>query len=111
AARPLEIDATTLTAQADGTGALSIRDTAGGLAVGLARTGNGPINLEAAGAAATLALTSVAAPGNTVSLRATGAVNGTPGGPTDVAAQSLALRTSTGVGGANPLETAVTSLA
>jgi hypothetical protein len=111
AALPLEVDVSTLTAQADGTGALNVRDTAGGLTVSSARTANGPINLEAAGPAANLTLTTVVAPGNTVSLRAAGAINGTPGGTADVTAQSLALRAGAGIGVAGPLEVAVANLA
>src|SRR5207248_877488 len=87
AASPLEINATTLNAMTTGIGSLSVRDTAGGLTVALAQTANGAINLEAAGAAANLTLTQVVAGlGNTVTVRATGAVNGSPGGATDVTA-------------------------
>jgi fibronectin-binding autotransporter adhesin len=79
-ASPLEINATTLDATAAGTGSISVRDTAGGVDVTQAKTANGPINLEAAGAAATLTLSgSVSAPGNTVVLQATGGANQTGG--------------------------------
>jgi fibronectin-binding autotransporter adhesin len=113
AASPLEINATTLNAMATGAGSLSVRDTAGGVTVALAQTANAPVNLEAAGAAANLTLTQViAGSGNTASVRATGAVLGTPGGAIDVTAGNFVVVTATGVASAGArLETSVNTFA
>jgi hypothetical protein len=109
AASPLEIATNTLDADLLGAGSVSVRDTGGGLTVSLARTANGDVNLEAAGAAANLTLTQVeAGGGGTATARATGAVNGTAGGTADVTAGAFAVLGATGIGSAvAPLETAV----
>jgi hypothetical protein len=113
ATSPLEINATTLNADVTGTGTLHVRDTAGGVTVALAQTANADLSLEAAGAAATLTLAQVVAgSAHNVTLSSTGAINGTPGGATDVTASSLAVTTATGIAAAaTPLETAVSTLA
>ena len=112
-ASPLEISATNLNAAVQvGAGGIHVKDTAGGVNVVLAQTVNGAVDLEAAGAAANMVLTTLAAPGNIVTLNATGAVTGTAGGTADVAATSLAITAGAGIGtAANPLETAVANLA
>src|SRR5262249_16891129 len=72
------------------------------------------INLDAAGAAADLTLTQVVAgSGGNVTLQATGAINGTPGGATDVTTTGgLAVTNATGLAAAGtPLETALGTFA
>jgi fibronectin-binding autotransporter adhesin len=119
AASPLEISATNLNAAVqNAAGGIHVLDTTGGINVVLAQTVNGPIDLTAAGAVANLtttaaAGTAISAPGNTVTLNATGAiVSGTPAGVIDVAATNLAATAGAGIGSnANPLKTAITNLA
>jgi hypothetical protein len=108
----LDIDATTLSAAVQLAGDIYIKDAAGGLNVVLAQTSNGTINLETAGAAADLTLTNVSAPGRTVVLKATGAVNGELfDGTAEVNSSGLAITAGSGIGTGNSLETAVAALA
>jgi hypothetical protein len=109
---PLEIDTVTLSAVVDLAGNLQIKDLAGGLNVVLAQTLDGEINLESTGAAADLVLANVNAPGRTVRLTATGAVNGDLfDGTAEVTAANLAITAGAGIGAVDALETAVATLA
>jgi hypothetical protein len=108
---PLEIDATTLDASLTGTGGIFILDTSGGLAVTQAVAPSGAINLQSVGTGANLALTSVNAAGNTVTLGTTGAITGVGTGA-NVTAQSLGITGAASVGTvATPLATAVSTFA
>jgi hypothetical protein len=108
----LDIDSATLSATVQLTGDIYVNDTAGGLAVILAQTSNGTIDLEASGDGANLTLTNVSAPGRTATLKAAGTVNGDlfDGAP-EVTSGSLAITAGAGIGTGNALETAVAALA
>lgn len=107
---PLEIDSASLSAVVQSAGDIRVKDTASGLSVILAQTSNGSVNLEAAGDLADLTLTSVIADGHSVTLHATGAVNGATIGASAVVASSLSITAGTGIGVVNPLEINATSL-
>jgi hypothetical protein len=108
---PLEIDTASLSAIVQTAGSIRVKDTAGGLSVSLAQTSNGTIDLEAAGDSANLTLTNVSAPGNTVVLRAAGAVDSAAPGTPAVSASNLSIIAGTGIGVAAPLEVNVGDLA
>ncbi len=114
AASPLEINATNLTANVTGTGALNVRDTAGGLTVTSAQTANGPINVEATGANANLTVATINAPGNAVTLAApNGAIFDDNDNSTRISANTLAMTARDAIGqpGATAgMDTAVTTL-
>ncbi len=116
ALKPLLVQTGTLKAAVTGTGSINVTNVAAGgnLAVTGASTANGAINLAVAGGDLTTTATTgtdVSAPGNTVTLSASGAiVSGTGAGVTDVGASNLVLTAATGIGSAAALKTAVTNL-
>jgi hypothetical protein len=118
AANPLLVQTGTLKATVTGTGSINVTNVAAGgdLTVTGATTTNGAINLAAAGGNLTTSGTTgtvISAPGNTVTLNASGAiVSGTAAAATDVGGAGLAVTGATAVGtAANPLKTAVTTFA
>ena len=113
--QPLLIQASTLRATDTATGLINVSNVpAGGSLTTLASTANGRIIIDAAGGDLVMLLsaTSINAPGNTVSLVASGAIRGAqpPPGSFDVVATELILSAGSGIGAAAALHTQVTQL-
>lgn len=109
-ANPLEIDAANLSAAVLSPGNLRVKDITGGINVILAEASDGDIDLEAAGLAANLTVTEASALNHTVTLRASGVINGAVAGTPAVTSGSAVINAGTGIGTVGPLDLDVTNL-